>query len=227
MLSLSQQKKNVLERQKIVANQPRNAREREAAARARKKQESERGDNESDNEVAVYDMENDNLEKMTSIDTRASSHDNALIKHARQHEKKLHDGIIEDRVEDGETLVAPEWFINPKDPRKIYWDLVLGVLIIASVIEVPWRIALDEPAIGGWVVWGIFIDIMFFLDIVANFRTGWINLDGEIVWDWRVIRNKYLAGWFLVDFLSTVPFDKIIVPVLEGSADNNSNIAVW
>ena len=74
-------------------------------------------------------------------------------------------------------------------------------------------------------VWGIFIDIMFFLDIVANFRTGWINLDGEIVWDWRVIRNKYLAGWFLVDFLSTVPFDKIIVPVLEGSADNNSNIA--
>ena len=162
---------------------------------------------------------------MSSIDTRASSHDNDLIKQARLHEKKLHDAIIEDRVEDGETLVAPKWFINPKDPRKIYWDLVLGVLIIASVIEVPWRIALDEPAIGGWVVWGYFIDIMFLLDIIANFRTGWINLDGEIVWDWKVIRNKYLAGWFLVDFLSTVPFDKIIVPVLEGSENNNSNIA--
>ena len=181
--------------------------------------ESERENNESD------DAENDSFEKLSSIDTRASSHDNDLIKQARLHEKKLHDAIIEDHVEDGETVVAPKWFINPKDPRKIYWDLVLGVLISASVIEVPWRIALDEPAIGGWVVWGYFIDIMFLLDIIANFRTGWINLDGEIVWDWKVIGNKYLAGWFLVDFLSTVPFDKIIVPVLEGSANNSSSIA--
>ena len=119
----------------------------EAAARARKKQESERGDNESDNEVAVYDMENE-MEKMTSIDTRASSHDNDLIKHARQHEKKLHDGIIEDRVEDGETLVAPEWFMTQGN--------ILGPSTGCSNYCIrdrsSWRIALDEPAIGNYYI---------------------------------------------------------------------------
>ena len=183
MLSLSQQKKNVLERRKIAQIIP------EMQGNGKQLQGHERNKKASVRTTKATTRKTTTSEKMSSIDTRASSHDNDLIKQARLHEKKLHDAIIEDHVEDGETVVAPKWFINPKDPRKIYWDLVLGVLIIASVIEVPWRIALDEPAIGGWVVWGYFIDIMFLLDIIANFRTGWINLDGEIVWDWKVIRE--------------------------------------
>ena len=178
-----------------------------------------------DEDNAMEDVEAD--EDNNEYDSTHSKHDSDLIEKARRHEKKIHDTILEDfQDDDAELLTTPKGYINPKDPRKTYWDLVLGVLIIASVIEVPWRIATDSPAIDiGWLAWGYFIDIMFTLDIIANFRTGWINLDGEIIWDPRVIRNEYLKGWFTVDLLSTIPFDKVIVPFLDGGSSNSSSVA--
>eukprot|EP00943_MAST-04B_sp_MAST-4B-sp1_P007846 g7846.t1 len=192
--------------------------ERQAAARARKLNVPS---------IKQEDVDEATIEhnKHSSVDSTASDHDNELVSKARKHEKKLHDIIIDEiDPEEALLLATPRGFINPKDPRKTYWDLGLGVLIIASVIEVPWRIALEEPANDvGWLIWGYFIDIMFTLDIITNFRTGWINLDGEIVWDVGIIRNKYLKGWFTVDLLSTLPFDKIIVPFLDGGSNNNNS----
>lgn len=218
MLSLSQQKKNEqLRHERQDKSKAGNTKERQAAARARA------GLNLKEESVEDVEADEDNNE----YDNTHSKHDSDLIEKARRHEKKIHDIILEDfQDDDAELLTTPKGYINPKDPRKTYWDLVLGILIIASVIEVPWRIATDSPANDiGWMAWGYFIDIMFTLDIITNFRTGWINLDGEIVWDPRVIRNEYLKGWFTVDLLSTIPFDKVIVPFLDGGSSNSSSVA--
>lgn len=54
------------------------------------------------------------------------------------------------------------------------------------------------------------IDFFFFIDIMINFWYAFINSKtGEEIWDWKKIAVKYITTWFLIDLLSTIPFDNI------------------
>ena len=54
------------------------------------------------------------------------------------------------------------------------------------------------------------IDFCFFLDIVFTFRTSFYDtITGDEVFDKMQIAKNYLRGRFIIDFLSTVPFDNI------------------
>jgi hypothetical protein len=54
------------------------------------------------------------------------------------------------------------------------------------------------------------IDFFFLLDIIVNFRTTFMNSKtGEEEFDPKEIRWNYLKSRFWIDFLATVPFDKI------------------
>ena len=155
-------------------------------------------------------------------DVEVSEHDSKIAMAARKHEKITHR-----HEHDEEKLEHRPMMVNPKDPRKTYFDLFMGLLIVLSVIEVPWRIATDVQAEGGWDVWGWFVDVMFTIDIIVNFRTAYLNEDGEIIWDLPNIRSRYLKGWFTVDLLSTIPFDKVIVPFIsnDGASGNAKSAA--
>lgn len=56
-----------------------------------------------------------------------------------------------------------------------------------------------------------FIDLSFFIDIAINFRTTFIsNKTGEEIYNPKLIAKRYiLGGRFLIDFLSSIPFDKL------------------
>lgn len=82
-----------------------------------------------------------------------------------------------------------------------------AVLIALSVITVPFRIGFDALPEGGWVVVDWVTDCTFAVDIVLNFRTAYVN--GHIlVTSPDLMASHYLKGWFTVDFLSTMPFDR-------------------
>ena len=54
------------------------------------------------------------------------------------------------------------------------------------------------------------IDLCFFADILITFRTTFYDpISGDEVFDKYLIAKKYLTGRFIIDFLSTVPFDNI------------------
>jgi hypothetical protein len=124
-------------------------------------------------------------------------------------------------------VAIPPFMILQEDPRKTRWDLLLAFLIFYSVITIPFRLAFmvdaegyygehDEVALGIDIV----IDIFFFLDICLSFRTCFINDDSALVTDWKKIAIVYLKGWFLIDFVSTVPIDRLAS--LSSSADSDS-----
>ena len=49
---------------------------------------------------------------------------------------------------------------------------------------------------------------MFFVDIVMNFRTTYFNAKtGVEIIDKQSIIKNYLLGSFIIDLLSTIPFD--------------------
>jgi CRP-like cAMP-binding protein len=100
--------------------------------------------------------------------------------------------------------------IHPEHPAKIYWDLSIGVLIIYSIITVPYRIAFEVESVRGfWFVVDICVDMLFGVDMFIHFRTCYHDKDNLFVRDQRKVTWNYLQGAFGVDFFSTVPFDRI------------------
>lgn len=57
-------------------------------------------------------------------------------------------------------------------------------------------------------IWEKVVDASFMLDIYLNFRTGFIDSDPAdfLVTDPRKVATRYIQGFFLVDFFSTVPW---------------------
>ena len=54
------------------------------------------------------------------------------------------------------------------------------------------------------------IDICFGIDIFVNFRTTFYHpVTGDEISNLRIIRTSYCRGRFILDLLSTVPFDNI------------------
>lgn len=84
------------------------------------------------------------------------------------------------------------------------------IVILYSIIVIPYRLAAHVDAEGGWLVVETIFDVFFGLDLVLNFFTCYFDeRSGELETDFKAIVKKYLKGWFLVDFLSTLPMDAL------------------
>lgn len=94
-----------------------------------------------------------------------------------------------------------------------------GALILFSVLVVPLRIGFalqDPPNMSFAYILDWIVDVMFGIDIIANFRTAYFDNHGVLVTDLGRIRRNYMRGFFIIDFVSTVPFDRIL-PVGRGA----------
>ena len=58
---------------------------------------------------------------------------------------------------------------------------------------------------------GYAIDIFFFLEIIINFNSAFIDKAGDIVDDRKLISSEYLRGWFFVDLISIIPLDILLL----------------
>ena len=65
---------------------------------------------------------------------------------------------------------------HPHAPWRTQWDLGVGALILYSVLIIPFRIGfgVDCTHIVAF-VFDCLVDIMFFLDIILNFRTAYFD----------------------------------------------------
>jgi hypothetical protein len=116
---------------------------------------------------------------------------------------------------------ALDWgVIHPLLPWRLAFDYFLMVLIVYSLIVVPYRLAFDVPAVGAWLAFELTVDGFFLVDILLNFNTA-IFVGEELIGKRQTITKKYLRGWFAVDFLSTIPFDFIVDAILQTTAGNN------
>ena len=90
------------------------------------------------------------------------------------------------------------------------WDIVILVLIIVSCVLIPYQLAFQHEVrpLGSVIVYAI--DLIFFVDILLNFRTTY-RAHGIEITDPRKIRLHYLRTMFLVDLLATLPFDALLL----------------
>lgn len=54
------------------------------------------------------------------------------------------------------------------------------------------------------------IDFMFFIDILINFRTAYMNEKGEEETRTLYMASEYIQSTFIIDLLATFPFDLVV-----------------
>jgi hypothetical protein len=108
--------------------------------------------------------------------------------------------------------------VSPTSQRRLVWELcVITPLVIFLVAALPFTICFKNEARGGMAVFNIIIDLVFLTDMLLIFRTGIIVdvLTREQDYDPWHIADRYVRGWFCVDFLSSIPFGILDLEVFD------------
>lgn len=100
---------------------------------------------------------------------------------------------------------TPQFVILHCSTPKIVWDWLILIFILYTATSIPFMVCFkfnsDPMTIADTVV-----DVMFLVDIFLNFHTSYVDEDGTIVFDTQRIRRTYFRSWFLVDFITSLPY---------------------
>ncbi|GAX72669.1 hypothetical protein CEUSTIGMA_g125.t1 [Chlamydomonas eustigma] len=93
------------------------------------------------------------------------------------------------------------------------WDLMMMSLLVWVCFGSPFVFCFE--LMGDSQDWNPFwtieftVDMIFIVDVYLNFRTAYLDGQGTLITDRRWIAKHYLRTWFIVDFLSVIPWDLI------------------
>ena len=116
------------------------------------------------------------------------------------------------------------------NPIKIKWDLLIIILAVYNCVCLPIELAIlpfirDNPTLS---TANSVIDLIFFTDMIINFRTTFVNqMTGDENHNQRDIAINYLSGKFLVDLISTIPFDELLKLILHIDDENSKNFILF
>jgi hypothetical protein len=126
-----------------------------------------------------------------------------------------------DQIEDRKPLL-----FYPNDTWKVVgWDVFISLVLLITCITTPFDIAFGEELadMPNYVRFRNVIDFIFLIDIFVNFNTA-IQEEGFKIDDNRCsIIKKYAKGWFLIDFLSIVPFEPLLEMFTSFGTSGTSN----
>ena len=113
--------------------------------------------------------------------------------------------------------------LYPDDTFYIYWDMFISVILLVSCMITPLNFAFQSEleAIQWYVNCGIAIDCFFALEIVLNFNSSYVEVESnEVIDDRKKIFDMYFKGWFVVDLVSILPLELILVAIAAGGPDS-------
>ncbi|XP_063789126.1 potassium voltage-gated channel subfamily H member 8-like isoform X2 [Pseudophryne corroboree] len=95
---------------------------------------------------------------------------------------------------------------------KAGWDWLILLATFYVAVTVPYNVCFaisrdDSNFRSPPSVSDIFVEILFMLDILLNFRTTYVSKSGQVVYDPRSVCVHYATTWFFVDLIAALPFD--------------------
>lgn len=109
----------------------------------------------------------------------------------------------------------PMYLLHPHKMPRISWDLFTVLLIMYSVVAIPFTLAFDPPSARGprgfMFLLDRGIDFTFMLDVGLNFLTAVDDkTDNVLITNLTEIRQRYFRGWFIIDVMSAFPVDLLM-----------------
>ncbi|CAD7703983.1 unnamed protein product, partial [Ostreobium quekettii] len=89
------------------------------------------------------------------------------------------------------------------------WDLLIVVCVAYICVVLPPRIAFAGVDIGPLFIIDLILDFIFMFDVFMNLETGYDD-SGVTVMGARDVRMAYLSSWFLVDIVSSLPYELVV-----------------
>ncbi|XP_074604833.1 eag-like K[+] channel [Brevipalpus obovatus] len=106
------------------------------------------------------------------------------------------------------TIKKPRFILSHYGTFKSCWDWLILIATFYVAIVVPYSASFresdDTPAT---IYTDVFVENIFIVDIILNFRTTFVNKKGEVVTKSQPIFINYLRGWFFCDLIAALPFD--------------------
>jgi len=117
--------------------------------------------------------------------------------------------------------------ILPQSSFRRYWDMISLVLLTYTAFFTPFQIAFlgDSQRFDNIPEWAATfavdrtVDLVFIIDLFLNFRSAWVTEEGFVVFDAQQAASQYFRSWFMIDFLSILPYDALnLLPSMSGDS---------
>jgi len=96
--------------------------------------------------------------------------------------------------------------VRPDNPWRMRWTIFVLLVVVFCAIEIPLELIfhLDQRPLFMWI--DLVISLLFITDVVLNFLTA-VDEKGRLITDRAAVARHYLKGWFVIDFVSCLPFE--------------------
>eukprot|EP00347_Sterkiella_histriomuscorum_P006811 403351340 len=118
--------------------------------------------------------------------------------------------------------MASRYVFLPDSQTKTAWDFLILCLIIQQSFIIPILICFDVEESTLSTYSQIVIDTLFMTDIVMNFNTS-IYSKGILILNRQQIVAHYLKSWFLIDLVSSLPYDMVFDSLSTTLVQANNN----
>jgi CRP-like cAMP-binding protein len=172
----------------------------------------------------IYEIKKDSSNSLIEAQEMSLSQE-ARMKNERFRvlEKKniIYDSRSEDEVEWDE---GSPFLIHPDSKFKEFWDVIIFLITLYNIIYVPYTMAfIDVPSMTQ-IILDFISDIFYIIDLIFHFfipiKTK-NNADDKYIKSHSLISVNYLFSWFVLDFMSSMPFNSILNFVQMISDDDN------
>ena len=97
------------------------------------------------------------------------------------------------------------------------------LLLVYTATVMPWRMAFIDPKLwSDWFLVELVIDLLFFIDVIVNCFSAYLDADQQLITSRRKILVKYATGWMILDIVACIPFDLFVIGRGK-SKDNEDN----
>ena len=97
------------------------------------------------------------------------------------------------------------FMFKPESRFLKFWYALTFILLIYTAIIVPAEFAFPHLFNGIWLAVETLIDFLFFFDVIVTLNTSFNGARGVLITNRKVIFNKYLKTWMIIDCLSCIP----------------------
>ena len=122
---------------------------------------------------------------------------------------KVYDSFDDEEIELNEEELSV--FIHPDSIKILIFDSILLLFSLHSIIILPLYLAKElsfcrKSFFTFENIINFIIELFNILDIILHFFKAFYNLEEKLITKRSFIIKHYLKGWFIIDFISAIPF---------------------
>jgi hypothetical protein len=129
------------------------------------------------------------------------------------------------------SIVAPppeetyRCMTKPDARWRVTWDVLALVFLLVQVLYIPFEISFvagtEKSMPTAWIGFMTAIDVFWVVDIVLNFRTGYLDsATGRLELRPKLVAARYGKTWFPVDFIAMV--EPVVSLILKGATNEGT-----